>query len=430
MIDAVLSKLRDSSFDELSARLTGMVGVNILGVLLGAGFVALAAAWAGIEEFGRFAVAQAVAEVTAMLAVAGAPRAVLRSVAKEGAGAQQATVNGFATLGPALAVGCVLGTLTGFVADKIAPSGVSVVYVGLMSGLFGALAVAVGMLRGAGAQVAASLFAQPIRLIVQIGLLAVIASVGTVSSFEIGLVNIAGVSAGLIACLLFGRRRCENLQLLFGRSGSGFTWDTSIWRTDLLAILAQRGDLMVVGLIASADQTGLFAIASRIGRSISIGQTAVFLAGADRFAQLWQAGLVAELDRLFRRLQRVGYGFGGFLFLLVAVLSFPVLVVLLPEAVAAFPAVILIALGRLLSSGSGPAAQLLVMADSANKETLAHAVATGVLMCAVALGASVAGAVGAATGVLLADVARATILTASANSLLKSSELRSLANRV
>ena len=395
----------------IGARLSGMVGVNVLGVLLGAAFVAVASGTAGVQQFGHFAGGQAIAQVCATIALGGSARSALRTVASDIARDSGTRLDLLALCGGPAIVAAVLGALGATLLQVFVDLLVPFSYVVGMSALFASMTIATDILRGTGAQVFASVFAQPTRLLIQIVGVVVADISFVVTAATLGIVNVLGVGFGFLLTLRHIVWSSHGVTLERGPSARRFLPDISIWRTDVMAIMAQRGDLILVSLLAPGTEAGLFAIASRLGRSLSIGQTAVFLAGADRFANLWTVRAVDELKALYQTLRRVGYIFGALMFIIVAAATPIVLRLFLPEASPAYLAVLFIAGGRLLSSGSGSAAQLLVMMDRPELEASAHSVSLVLLIAGAAVGAVLYGATGAAVAVLCADAVRARVLT-------------------
>jgi len=196
--------------------------------------------------------------------------------------------------------------------------------------------------------------------------------VGSVAAFVLGFLAlglpvsyIVAIIAGFVVVLI-GQHR------VFG-SDIQHIKATSVLRTLLgfslplmlaqgLTVMAGRLDTLVLGRFVNADQVGLYSVVLQISLVIALVLLAFTTMFAPMAAELWHKGQRERLSRLYKTVTRwvftVSLGLTG----LIILFRTEILRLFGPRFVSMSSILVLVALGRLIHTSTGPSGSLIIMA--------------------------------------------------------------------
>ena len=380
-----------------------------------------------LSGYGLVVFVMALVMLLAIPGVLGLDRLLTREVAvhdrRGELGAARAVVAGsrLMTLSAAIGIALVASLATIVVARGVASETVVAVWIGLV-----ALPLAtwnrvqqgatLGMRRIVAAQ-APEMVIRPLAFIILVGLAAAVLGVPLSAPVVLVLFAVSFAAAvGLGAIFLVRAMSAPSALAPRGPTFPSLRHALPFAILGGAAVINNQAGIVLLGLMATTEQSGLYGAAARLVLLIPFALTAVNAVLSPTAARLWDAGRTQELRRLVTLSARVtllcslppalGFIFFGSWFL---DLAFP------PPFAAAAPALAILSLGQLVNAAMGSAGTLLTMARRERQAALGvtvGAVVTVVVSAALipwlgVVGAAWAGALSLTTwNIWLALVAR------------------------
>lgn len=334
------------------------------------------ARWLGPEAFGAYAFAYAVVTLLALPAAMGFPQLVVRETARAEQAGQWALLRGLwgwctrRVLGVA---GALAGLLAGIAGLALLAGVGGTRELALLWGAALIPLIALGNLRGAALRgLRHPILGQLPELLLRPGLflLLLVAGfwvAGLAPRADLAMALHAGAAALAFAtgAWLLARHRPAPVAGVTAPVTRGSDWWQAAWPLGLLGgfhLITQQVDLVMLGLLRPDAEAGLYRVAVQAALLVVFGLQAINDVVAPYLARLHGAGEREALQRLVRRAAR-GMLAAALPVALLFVLAGETVLTLLfgAEYAGAWPALVLIALGQLVSAALGPAGMLLNM---------------------------------------------------------------------
>ena len=173
------------------------------------------------------------------------------------------------------------------------------------------------------------------------------------------------------------------------------TW--KLWMNSSLTIFLAQGDVLLVSILLGATEAGIYGLAWRIGVMASVPLQVINATAPHRFSYLFNRGATADISRLASSLATTATYTSGLMVVLLAMATPTVIpfVFDVDASVIAAPMLVL-AIGQLVNSATGPAGLVLVASRHDGAVLLSSTLAIVVLVAGIAVLGSTYGLVGAA----------------------------------
>lgn len=350
-----------------------LMGTRILSVLIGVTLSALLARWLAPESYGTYLFTLTVAQFLAMPILAGLPTLVVREVAIARSGKDAHGLAGILRW----SVGFILVT-------SLAVTGAGGLFLllqdpgkGDLSVLFIAipLVLALALLQLGSAIVqghehpfAGNLGDGLLRPALLLGLVSLAAMAGGLSTGTALCMHVA--AAAVAAGFVFGYWHlvCRDRQPSGGPPVPRYetrTWLASLWPLSLVtaaSLINSRLDILMLGLLAQAEDVARYGIAVQLASLVVMGQTIVNSIVAPKIARLDRQADHDGLRSMITRAARLSATIALVLFLVIFLLGAQVIELLLAKDYAAsWLLALILCSGNLFSSAMGPVAKVISM---------------------------------------------------------------------
>lgn len=388
-------------------------------------FVVLAR-WLGADDYGQYASAFSAGTFLSYVMLAGLNSEILRRLpALEGdsdsSGARRVFL-ATALKGQALALLAVgaIGMLVALAAYVLGSAGWGKMIL-LAIGFGAALALAeflASVFRALGAVNIALVPRDMLWRILLIGTVAGLAALGTSPSLALAAtLSIVLLLLSLAVQILAGRRllppkgdTSSKAQITGQTTPRGLIWDARWLAVAALASnLLQPLGVVVVGVVLSYSDSGLFFAAQRTAALLSLPLLAMNMIGAPQIARAWSKSGTQEVQRICTHIALVASAGTAVGFLIVLGLSGQLLGIFNPAYSDGGLVLIILAFGNMLNSLAGASGNLMMMTGHARQLVFLSAIGQGSGLVLVLLGGyfwSIEGAaVGEALGILIVNAA-------------------------
>jgi len=187
--------------------------------------------------------------------------------------------------------------------------------------------------------------------------------------------NTAAFAAAMIAALLLGRPSGAEVPATLP-SGAGLLKNAlPFYLGGVFASLQSEMMVLMLTVLSTPEQTGLFQIAFRLGTLLLVVRQAIDVPLASRFAALWERRATEDLERLACLSAAASTAAALVIWIGFTLLAVPLTGVFGPEFVAARGSLILLAAAQVVFVAAGPLPVLLNMSDRAGSVTVALAAA-------------------------------------------------------
>jgi O-antigen/teichoic acid export membrane protein len=413
-----------STAKNLARGASGVLLINIAGTGLNVMLQVALARALGASEFGVYAYTLTWLNVLAIVGLMGVDQAALRFVAAHRAKDESSHLRAFlrfarhrvtawliAANGVFLIVCLLLPQKFGKEPSKIFVAGSTLLIVNIFAALTGSLLQAFG-------RVVASQFCQSliriVAIFVFIYLLPRWTSI-TITSVNSVIANMAGALLGLVAIWMLLKRELSDVaQGDVDDSGHRAEWagvSRSLFLIAGCQLLLGQADILIVGMLKNSAETGVYAAGSRIATLITFGITAVNSVLAPTIAALYAKNHKAELQKTLTFAARGVLAYTVPVVLGLIVFGKPVLRLFGHEFGAAYPVLLILAIGQVVIAACGSVGYLMTMTGhqrQALQVIAASAITTIVLnLCLIPR----FGLIGAAIATVIATAGRSLVLT-------------------
>ena len=376
---AIQSKLVTESFMSVGTKaaevIVSLIVVILLGRLLGA------------EGFGVYAFGLAIVSILSMPTRLGLPQLVVRETAAGQATGRWASVVGIwrwstaASLILGLAVALIGICLMLALGHSTTTSGITLLIGMLLVPLLSLSSLRSGVLRGlrhVGAANVTGLLAQPAMLVLLLVGFILLSEGALTPPMAIGLTVISALFSFLLGTLIIRRKRPAEAKGVMPE----FTprkWLSAAWPMAMTKGAHQLNryvDIIILGLMATMVDSGIYRIAAQGAILVSLGMVAMGLVTAPRFAHLHALGQYEELQRLIRQSTQLALILSSLVTIGFAVAGRPVLIWLFGEEFhQAWLPLMILSVGHVLSTAIGPTGLVLNMTGHERYVTRAVSVA-------------------------------------------------------
>jgi O-antigen/teichoic acid export membrane protein len=416
--------LPESTTKKLARGASGILLINIAATGLNVVLQVVLARTLKVSEFGVYAYTLTWLNVLAIVGLMGLDQAALRFVAAHRAKDESSHLRGFlrfarrrvtasllAANGVFLIVCLLLPQKFGEEAPKVFIAGSALLMVNVFAALTGSL------LQAFGRMVASQFFQSLVRIGVMflfILLLPRWTSI-TITSFKSIVANVAGALAGLIAIWMLLQRELSKM----ATSSADVDVETAEWAgvsrsLFLIAgcqLLLSQADILIVGMFKNSAETGVYAAGSRIATLITFGITAVNSVLAPTIAALYAKDHKAELQKTLTFAARGVLAYTLPVVLVLVVWGKPILRLFGHEFGAAYPVLLILAIGQVVIAACGSVGYLMTMTGHQRQalQVIAASAITTVLLnlCLIPR----FGLIGAAIATVIATAGRSVVLT-------------------
>lgn len=210
-----------------------------------------------------------------------------------------------------------------------------------------------------------------------------------------------GLAAGLLAillCLVMQRARVHRLlaarpydEDVSDRANGNVASDRTERRgwlrialpllvINLLAAIAMRADVIVVGIFRGSDAAGIYTVAARVALLATFALEALNTIIAPTISKLFYAGEHSAVQHLVRNAARVTFGASLAVTLVLEIAGSSSLAVFGSGYTGGMTALQVLLIGQLINASTGPVTYLMVATGEQNLAAVAQAVATGLFL--------------------------------------------------
>lgn len=320
-----------SSKRSLVSAFAGVGALKVLSVLASVVTTVVLARFLGPGQLGIYTFALSLASMLVLPLLQGLPMLILREVAKSPAALRWVTAASLMKFADRLSAGLVLlvAAIVGlFFLFQVPGMVAQRPWFAILSALW-PIAMVAALVRGSvvrayGGAVAGQLpdvLIRPLVFLAFLGALWLVPVEFRTAASAMSLNLLAALVALVVAIVLM--RRCAGVEA----SGPGPALTGRRWFGALLPLSVVGGlqlvnsqvDLVVLGLLASTHDVGVYKIASTLALQVSFALTIVNAVVAPRFAALYQQGKIAELRRVNRLGASASFAAGAVVVLMYAV---------------------------------------------------------------------------------------------------------------
>lgn len=402
--DQLLSRLFHGSAVSMSVRVAGLVLAFVSHLLLSRAM--------GASEYGSYVIALGWAMVLVIPARLGLDNSVLRFATiyreEHRLGALRGLIL-FSLTAIGIASAAIAGALLLARAANIGP--LSAIDFALLFGVaamipaLAALGWLSALIRTAHRILASQFYEQMLRPFLLIAVLVAVLIAGRrLDAATAMLLTSATVAVALAGIAIHARTTLEPMRSVAPVFEERRQWLSVSWVLVLMAIvqeLLNQVDLILLGILADATQAAHFAAAWRLASLVPFGLAAIVMVSGPLIASAHQRADRAELARIARLNSRFSTLFAVVMAILLAALGKPALGLFGPSFDQAYPALLILLAGGLVSSFTGPVGYLLIMTGH---QRSALAILAGSLLLSVTLNLLLVPALGA-TGSAIASAA-------------------------